>query len=95
MNEKNERRLRRKAVRLYRAGHSLRAIGRQLNRSPQWVVKWVRRFDRGGGPALASQSRRPRRLAKTSAWVRRQVLRLRRKLKRARIGLIGANAIRR
>jgi putative transposase len=95
MNEIIERRLRRRAVRLHRAGHALRAIGRQLNRHPQWVAKWVQRFDQGGGPALASQSRRPRRRVKTSAWGQRQVLRLRRKLKQARIGLIGAAAIQR
>lgn len=95
MNETTERRLRRRAVRLHRAGHALRAIGRQLNRNPQWVAKWVERFDQGGGPALASQSRRPRRRVKTSAWGQRQVLRLRRKLQRARIGLIGAAAIQR
>ena len=95
MNEKNERRLRRKAVRLHQRGHSLRAIGRQLNRNPQWVAKWVQRFEQGGTPALASQSRRPRRRVKTSAWSRRQVLRLRGKLKRARVGLVGAAAIQR
>ena len=95
MNETTERRLRRRAVRLHRAGHALRAIGRQLNRNPQWMAKWVERFDQGGGPALASQSRRPRRRVKTSAWGQRQVLRLRHKLQRARIGLIGAAAIQR
>lgn len=96
MNEKTERQLRRRAVQLHRAGYSLRAIGRQLNRNPQWVAKWVQRFAHGGGPGLASRSRRPRQQpTKTSAWVRRQVVRLRRKLERARIGLIGATAIRR
>jgi transposase len=96
MNETSERRLRRRAVHLHRAGHALRAIGRQLNRHPQWVAKWVERFDRGGAPALSSRSRRPRRRpAKLSARVRRHVVRLRRKLAQARIGLVGARAIQR
>lgn len=96
MNEKEERQLRRRAVRLHGASHSLRAIGARLNRHPQWVAKWVRRFDNRGGPGLRSRSRRPRgQPTRTPAWVRRQVLRLRRKLERAPIGLIGARAIQR
>lgn len=94
MDETTERRLRRRAVRLHRAGHSLRAIARRLQRAPQWVAKWVKRFARSGGPALRSRSRRPKRQpAKSTPWLRRQVLRLRRKLQRARLGLIGAPAI--
>ena len=96
MDEKTERQLRRRAVRLHGAGHSLRAVGARLNRSRQWVAKWVRRFGKHGRPDLGSRSRRPRRQpTKTPAWVRRQVLRLRRKLERARMGLIGARAIQR
>lgn len=96
MDEKKERQLRHRAVRLHGSGHSLRAIGPRLNRSPEWVAKWVYRFDKRGSTGLRSRSRRPRRQpTRTPAWVRRQVLRLRRKLERAPIGPISARGIQR
>ena len=96
MDENHERRLRRRAVRLHGLGQSLRAIGRRLERSAQWVAKWVQRFTRRGPAGLRSRSRRPPSAATAlPAWVRRQVLRLRRALERAPIGLIGAPAIQR
>lgn len=96
MDEKHERRLRRSAVSLRGLGWPLRAIGARLRRSPEWVAKWVRRFERQGSAGLSSRSRRPRhRPTATPAWVRQQVLRLRRRLERAPVGLIGAPPLQR
>ena len=95
MNEKYERALRRKASRLQLQGFSLREIGRRVRRSVGWVSKWLRRVERLGSAGVHSLSRRPRRSAhRYLAHVRRVVARVRRRLKKRKVGrLIGASAI--
>ena len=95
MNEPHERRLRRKAIRWDGQGVSPAVIVQRVGRSRAWLSKWRRRFERSGSAGLRSQSRRPHhRPRQYRAWVGRQVVRLRRRLVRQRIGLIGAAAIR-
>lgn len=95
MNEQRERRLRRKAIRWDGQGMAPAVILQRLGRSRAWLSKWRRRFERAGTRGLRSQSRRPQhRPQQYRAWVRRQLVRLRRQLQRQPIGLIGAPAIR-
>jgi len=95
MDEQRERQVRRKAIRWAVQGVSSAVIRQRLGRSRTWLSKWWRRFERSGSRGLRSQSRRPQhRPEQYRAWVRRQVVRLRRQLVRQPIGLIGAPAIR-
>lgn len=97
MNEKDERALRRKAVRFKLQGFKTRAIGRRLKRGRSWVSKWTRRVAQRGRDGLQSQSRRPRHSPQRYAnHVRQVVVRVRRALQKRKVGrLIGARAIER
>lgn len=96
MNEQQEHQLRRKAIRLSLQGLTPSAILAQIPRSRQWLWKWRQRFRERAGAGLGSRSRRPRRSPTGYAReVRQLVARVRRRLKRARIGLIGAATIQR
>jgi hypothetical protein len=95
MNEQHERQLRRKAIRGLLQGTRPAVILQRVGRSREWLSKWRRRFKRAGMRGLRSQSRRPHHHPSAyRAWVRQQVVRLRRQLVRQRVGLIGAEAIR-
>ncbi len=94
MDEKRERQLRRQAIGLSLRGWTPSAILARIPRSRQWLWKWRRRFgdQRRGG--LSSRSRQPRRAPTVYTPALRQVVvRLRRRLQRARVGLIGAATI--
>jgi transposase len=96
MNEKHERRLRRKALRLTLQGLRPQEILQRIPRSRSWLFKWQTRFQNGGGTALASRPRRPGHTPQQYAPpVRRLVLQVRRTLGRRRVGLIGAKQIQR
>jgi putative transposase len=91
---------REKAVHLRRMGHSSAAIAAELNRSPQWVRKWWRQYQRSGWAGLVERSRAPHQHGRRlSPETRQAVQRARSELEAeaARgIGLkyIGARAIR-
>lgn len=91
----NEYELRLRAVELAGTGWKSAAIGRELDRSPRWVRKWVRRFETEGDAGLMDRSRRPvcspSRLDDT---VRSEILRLRDELEKDRHANVGAKAIR-
>jgi putative transposase len=94
MDEKYERKLRRKAIRLTLRGVSRREILQGIARSSSWLHKWQERFARFGWPGLHSQARRPQRLAgRYAARTRRLVVQARRRLVNRKVGLIGAKAI--
>ena len=97
MNETQERRARRNAMRLKLQGLSTREIAQRLHHSGGWVSKWWRRFDQAGRAGLKSQSRRPQHAPQRFAkHVRAVVVRVRRKLEQRKVGrLIGARAIER
>jgi putative transposase len=95
MDEKAERRLRRKALRWLCLGRKPGDVVKRLGRSRTWLVKWRTRFGEQGTAGLRSQSRRPR--THPQAWTREVeglIVRPRKRLRRAPAGLIGARAIR-
>ena len=96
MDEKAERALRRKAIRLSLRGWRLQAIRKQVRRSRSWLWKWQTRFRQFGWVGLKSRSRRPQHTThRYGDGVRRRVARIRRQLEQAQVGLIGAKAIQR
>ena len=96
MDEKQERGLRRKAIRLSLKGWLPTQILTVIPRSRRWLWKWQQRFQQLGAAGLRSQSRQPHGAPSAySAGVRRLIVQARRELERARIGLVGARAIRR
>lgn len=96
MDEKDELRRRRRAIRLWLKGTRPKDLLRRVERSWAWFTKWRQRFQRQGLSGLKSRSRRPRR---TPTACPRRLVRLivqtRRRLVRQRVGLAGPRAIRR
>lgn len=96
MDEKQERRLRRKTIRLWLQGASDREIQRFVSRSLGWIHKWQHRYLDAGWKGLASQSHCPHQPAGYAESVRQVILRVRCQLSKRRVGrLIGARAIQR
>src|SRR3990172_8630064 len=94
MDEKPERRLRRKAIRLTLQGIAPKRILESLSRSRKWLTKWRTRYEQQGSAGLRSQSRRPHHTPnQVPARVRRLVERVRRQLVKRKVGLIGASSI--
>jgi hypothetical protein len=86
---------RRLAVRLTIKGKRPGEILKQIPRSRQWLHKWQGRFEQGGWAGLASQSRQPHHLSQEyPSSARTVVLRVRRRLQRNCVGLVGARAVR-
>jgi hypothetical protein len=96
MDEQQERRWRRKTIRLWLRGYSDRRIQQHVPRSLGWIHKWQQRYIQHGWSALKSQSRQRHHSSGYSVPVRRIVLRVRRQLARRKVGrLVGARAIQR
>lgn len=96
MDDKDELRRRRQAIRLWLKGVSSSQILERVQRGRTWFSKWRDRFERLGPSGLGSQSRRPRhRPAAHSTQMVRLIVRTRQRLRRERVGLIGPRAIRR
>jgi len=96
MDDKDELRRRRQAIRLWLKGVSPSQILQRVQRGRTWFSKWRIRYERLGARGLRSQSRRPhRRPAAHSAQMVRLIVCTRRRLERERVGLIGPRAIRR
>jgi putative transposase len=96
MEEKQERHLRRKAIRLWLQGYTDREIQRRVPRSLGWLHKWQQRYTNLGWNGLHSQSHRPHQSAGYSEAVRRVVLRVRHQLSQRPVGrLVGSRAIQR
>lgn len=96
MDEKLERRLRRKAIRLWLHDATDREIQRSVSRSLGWIHKWQSRYTDTGWKGLASQSHRPHQPTGYAESVRQVILRVRRQLSQRQVGrLIGARAIQR
>lgn len=96
MDDKDELRRRRQAIRLWLKGVSPNQILQRVQRGRTWFGKWRDRFERWGAGGLRSQSRRPRhRPAAHSTQMVRLIVRTRQRLGRERVGLIGPRAIRR
>jgi transposase len=96
MDEKHEQTLRRKAIRLRLRGLRPKDIRKRIPRSRRWLWKWQTRYQALGWCGLKSQSRRPQHLNhRYSDVIRRRVVRLRRRLEQAQVGLIGVTAMQR
>jgi len=97
MNEKNLQEIayRRQAFKFFDRGKSTHQILHQIPRSRSWLFKWKRRFSRDGWKALDSSAKTPK--SSPHAYepsLRHLVLRVRGRLERAKVGLIGARAVR-
>jgi hypothetical protein len=91
----DEIRDRRLAFRLFDKGQSPTQILRQLRRSSSWLFKWKQRFAQDGWAALGSVSRAPQHSPQQySSDTVQLVGRIRRRLEKASVGLIGPRAIR-
>lgn len=96
MDDKDELRRRRQAIRLWLKGVAPSQILQRVQRGRTWFNKWRDRFERLGPRGLGSQSRQPRhRPAAHSPQMVRWIVRTRQRLERERVGLIGPRAIRR
>ena len=90
MDDQDELRRRRQAIRLWLKGVSPSQILQRVQRGRIWFSKWRTRYERLGARSLHSQSRRPhRRPAAHSAQMVRLIRRTRLRLERERVGLIG------
>src|SRR5262249_59430727 len=96
MNEKNsdEIRYRRLAFRLFDKEKSAAEILNRIPHSRTWLFKWKKRFEQRRWQALDSLSKAPNRSAKRyDKSVVNLVLRLRKRLHRAEVALIGGRAL--
>jgi len=96
MDEKQEYRLRRKAIRMRLQDSPPQEILARVHRSRAWLSKWQKRFDQQGTSGLHSRSRRPDHTPTMySPRIRQLIVQTRRRLNKQKVGLIGARAIRR
>lgn len=96
MDDQQELRLRRKAMRLRLQGVPHHRILEQVQRSRAWLSKWQKRFERQGAAGLRSHSRRPHHAPSAcSPRVVRLIVHTRRRSVKQPVGLIGARALRR
>lgn len=88
--------LRRKLFRLFDKGKSIPQILQLIPRSRSWVYKWLERFQRLGLAACSGEQKTPHTSPHAyPAQVVRTILRLRKRLQNATVGLVGAKALRR
>lgn len=96
MDEKQEFRLRRKAIRMHLQGKARPEILAQVQRSRAWLSKWQKRFEQHGFSGLHGHSRRPHQMpTRYSSNIVKWIVQTRRRLVKQKVGLIGARAIRR
>jgi putative transposase len=96
MDEKLERQLRRKAIRLTLQGVRSKDILQAVSRGRKWLSKWRKRYQQFGWAGISSRSRQPlSRPHQYSPHVRTLVIRVRRYLRQRKVGLIGPKAIQR
>ena len=90
MDDKQELRLRRKALRLRLKGIPHQVILAKVQRSRAWLSKWQDRFDRQGAAGLHSHSRQPQHTPTAcSPRIVRLIVQTRRRLVKQPVGLIG------
>src|SRR5215831_11209440 len=97
MNEKNPHEIeyRRQAFKLFEKGKSVAHILKRIPRSRSWLFKWKERFERGGWQALDSLPKAPVNSPQEhSEETIELVLRIRERLERSEIGLLGPHEIR-
>lgn len=96
MDDQQELRRRRRAIRLHLQGVAHKLILKKVQRSRAWLSKWRKRFEQEGTSGLHSRSRRPRYSPDAcSARIAKLIVRTRRRLVKQKVGLRGARAIQR
>ena len=96
MDDKEELRRRRRAIRLGLQGIPHKIILEKVQRSRGWLSKWQKRFEQQGASGLYTRSRRPHHTpGACSARIVQWIVRTRRRLVKQKVGLRGARAIRR
>lgn len=98
MNQKNNHEigLRRKLFKFFDKEKSIKLILKLIPRSRSWIYKWHKRYERDGRRAATGRAKAPHR--SPQAYPKRVVqliLKLRKQLQKAEVGLVGAKAIRR
>lgn len=96
MNEKNLQEIayRRQAFKLFDKGKSTKQILHHIPRSRSWLFKWKHRFATAGWQALDSLSHAPQTSPQQyDPSVVQLVLRVRRRMERATVGLVGGRAV--
>ncbi len=96
MNEKNldEIKYRRQAFKFFDKGKSPQQILHKIPRSRSWLFKWKRRFQEEGERAVDSLSKIAKSLPhQYDLRVRHTVLRVRARLEKQKVGLIGARTV--
>ena len=96
MNEKNPQEIeyRRLAFKLFESGKSVAHILKRIPRSRSWLFKWKERFKRHGWRALDSLSKAPANSPQEhSEQTLELVLRVRERLEKSDVGLIGSREI--
>ena len=92
MDEKQELRLRRQALRWRSKGIKSKDILAKVHRSHFWLSKWDKRFHQEGPSGLRSRSRRPHHSPTAySPRIVRWIIQTRRRLVKQKVGLIGVN----
>ncbi len=95
MDEKQERRKRKKAIHLWQKGVRPTHILEIVSRGWAWLTKWIERYQQFGWQGLRSQSRKPHRSPQAYATsIRQLIVRVYRRLQKRRWGLRGVSAIR-
>ena len=96
MDDKQELRLRRQALRWRLKGIPSKVILEKVHRSPAWLSKWQKRLSQRGVAGLRSLSRRPHHLPTAyPSRIVRLLVQTRHRLVKQKVGLIGPRAIRR
>jgi hypothetical protein len=94
-NTKQELALRRRAIRLKLKGLRPSDILKRVPRGRTWLFRWLKRFARSGWQGLKNNSKQPKRSPHAyPLQAHKVVLGLRRALRKRRIGLLGAHAMR-
>lgn len=94
MNERDETKLRRRAIRLLGQGYRPCEVQRRVQRSRGWLNKWQQRYAQDGAKGLRSQSRRPQHSPSALCkGLRGLIIQTRQRLVHGPVGLIGAASI--
>ena len=95
MNEKQEERQRKKAIRLWLKGIHPTHILEIVSRGWAWWAKWKERYQQWGWKGLRSQSRQPQRSPQAYALpIRQLMVRVYQQVRKRRWGLRGLSAVR-
>jgi putative transposase len=95
MEDKQELRRRRQAIRLRVQGVPHKIILEKVQRSRAWLSKWQKRFEQQGASGLRTRSRRPHHTpGACSPRIAKLIVQTRRLLVKQKVGLRGARAIR-